>query len=124
MSLLWTETDDVLSERLVKKGDKDKQARKAFVVELRLVPIEAKHTQKKGYDRFAPCFEERQSGRCFACGIASMDEDCERIRLRKDVRDDVVGSEEKKAQKKKTAAAGLLKATQEGLGGEKIRERT
>jgi hypothetical protein len=55
VSLLWTETDDVLSERLVKKGDKDKQARKAFVVELRLVPIEAKHTQKKkGYDRFAP----------------------------------------------------------------------
>jgi hypothetical protein len=48
-----------------------------------------------------------------------MDEDCERIRLRKDVRDDVVGSEEKKAQKKKTAAAGLLKATQEGLGGRK-----
>jgi hypothetical protein len=30
-----------------------------------------------------------------------MDEDCERIRLRKDVRDDVVGNEEKKAQKKK-----------------------
>lgn len=47
VSLLWTETDDVLSERLVKKGDKDKQARKAFVVELRLAPIEAKHTQEK-----------------------------------------------------------------------------
>lgn len=112
MSLLWTETDDVLSERLVKKGDKDKQARKAFVVELRLVPLSNQNTHtKKGYDRFAPCFEERQSGRCFACGTASLDEDCERIRLRKDVRDDVVGSEEKKAQKKKTAAAGLLKAT-------------
>ena len=30
-----------------------------------------------------------------------MDEDCERIRLRKDVRDDVVGSERKSRRRKK-----------------------
>jgi hypothetical protein len=53
-----------------------------------------------------------------------LDEDCERIRLRKDVRDDVVGSEERRRKKKKTAAAGLLKANSRRPGGEKIRERT
>jgi len=48
-----------------------------------------------------------------------MDEDCERIRLRKDVRDDVVGSEEKKAQKKKDGGGWAPESNSRRHGGRK-----
>jgi hypothetical protein len=48
-----------------------------------------------------------------------MDEDCERIRLRKDVRDDVVGSERKSRRRKKGDGGwALAPESSQSLGGE------